>query len=122
MPIEMIWHHDLPVLIVTYCGVLTTKDYRRLCAERAQALAEGPDTVIVVADMREFEGFPDANTLDELENVLRYDTVCGLVIVASDVMFNRLRGLVVDDVSRRYPVYVFGALDDAMEVAEQMMN
>ncbi|MCD4685975.1 MAG: hypothetical protein K8S97_08565 [Anaerolineae bacterium] len=122
MSTEMTWHRELPVLIVTYRGTLTLKAYRTLCAERAQALQDGPDAVVVLADMREFEGFPDAGEMDALDNVLHHDTVCGLVIVTSDVLFNRLRGLVADDAGRRYAVYIFGAMDSAVEAARQMLH
>ena len=69
MPVDIRWHDELPVVIATYEGELSSREYSKLQKACAALLADGPTEALVIANMQAFEGFADAGLLfdNELE-------------------------------------------------------
>lgn len=122
MPFDIQWHADLPVLVVTYQGKLTLKEYQKLIAQRAAMLNDGPAQVVILADMQDFESFPDAEQLTETENATAYDNVRSLVVVLPQDMYKRISHASTRDLDRDFALYFFGNRDQALEAAGALLG
>ncbi len=123
MPFDMQWHTNLSsVLVVTYQGKLTLKEYRDLVQQRAAMIKDGPGDVVVLADMQDFDSFPDAAQLTQVENVSAYDKVRSLVVVLPENMYKRISHVSAQDLDRHFAVYFFGSRDQALEAADHLLG
>lgn len=122
MPFTIAWHETLPVLIVTYRGELSLSEYRQLVKKRAELLRGGPEQTVIVADMREFDGFPDAEVVHDSENVTRLDHVRATLFVVEAAPHKRLLRSVVHDPDQRLSTYWFAELDQALDAAHVILS
>lgn len=122
MPFEVDWHSALPVLIVTYQGTLTRREYKQLCAERASRLNGGPSSVALLADMREFEGFPEAETMAVHDHPLLSESVRHTVIVLEHDDYKPLFRAVTTDLDKQLAVYFFADIEQALGAASQLIS
>lgn len=120
MPYTIEWHASNNVLIVTYQKKLTVQEHVRLCKERATALDAGPAAAVVLADMRAFDGFPDASKLSGDDNVLDHPNVHRAVIVLPEDTFRQLARALVTDYSAQVPVLFTATVDDALIAANAL--
>ena len=118
MPVELQWHPALPVLVATYSGMLSAKEYYAMCDRRLKMLLDGPEQVILVADTQPMEGFRDALAVDLRENILLHDKVyCTLIVLAEDLHHKLARAMLSD----RYPVQFFPDSSAALDFAETLI-
>ena len=121
MPVTLEWHTTLPVLIATYQGHLTAAAYRALRDQQRALLADGPDEVVLLADMRQFESFPDAGTIAPGDTLLAHPQIIGAVIVLDAEWYDRLaRAILPADETRR--VSFFEDFDAALAHAETRLR
>ncbi len=119
MPYTIAWHPDLAALVVQYQGHVSATEYRRMCAERAERLAEASsDAVAVVMDMRELADFPSARLAGE-ENVLDYDNVRYVLIVPDGELYKKIAASVVPDAEQRWPVRFFPTVEQALDFVRE---
>jgi len=119
MPVTLEWHAPLPALIATYQGRLTTAAYRAMRAQQRALLADAPDEVVVLADMREFDGFSDA--IEPGDTLLAHPQIVCAVIVLDAEWYDRLaRAFLPADEMRR--VSFFRDLDAALAHAETRLR
>ena len=90
MPVTVEWHPTLPVLVTIYQDLLSAADYRTMRAQQRTSLAEGPEQVVLLADVQQLVEFPDADTLDLEDSPLAHPQVIGMVVVLDDGLYDRL--------------------------------
>jgi hypothetical protein len=124
MPVELEWHPSLPVLVATYKGTLSAKEYDKMCDERAKMLKAGPSQVILFADTRQMQAFPDAEIAVQRESVMRHGKVVRTLVVLDDRLYRRIRRSLLDDKADGFPVSFYAdpdqALVDAQTLAQQL--
>ena len=84
------WPDTSPILVTTYQGKLTLKEYRAMREQQRAMLADAPDEVVLLADMRAFDGFPDADTIEPDASLLAQPQITGAVIVLDDELYDGL--------------------------------
>ncbi len=124
MPVDLEWHPSLPVLVVTYKGSLTAKEYDKMCDERTKMLKSGPSQVILFADTRQMQAFPDAESAVLRESVIRHAKVIRTLVVLEDKLYRRIKRSLLDDKEDGYPVSFYSdadlALIDAQTLVQQL--
>ncbi len=122
MPYTIEWHASKNILIVTYQKTLTIREHAQLRKERAAALDQGPAGTMLLADMRNFDGFPDAYKLPGNDNILDHPNVRGSVIIVPEIMFQQLSRALVTDYAARLPLFFTSNLDDALTAAQHALG
>jgi hypothetical protein len=121
MSVTVEWHATLPALIATFRGILTPANYRAMRAEQRALLEDCPDPVVLVVDVRQFEGFPTADTIKLDDTLLAHPQVIGVVIVLDTETYDRLaRAILPADETRR--VSFFKDFDAALAHAEARLH
>jgi len=114
MPVELEWFPSLPVLVATYRGTLTAKEYDKMCDERTRMLRSGPSQVIVFADTRQMQSFPDAEIAVQRESVMRHSKVVRTLVVLNDGLYRRIRRSLIEDSDDGFPVTFYSDADQAL--------
>ena len=118
MAVHLEWHTSLPILQATYQGALSANEYRAMCRQRSELLKKGPEQIVLVANMQQMEGFPDAAAVERRENILWDDRVHRTLIVIPEDLYSRLSRTVLSDT--RLPVHFFPNIDRALDMAEML--
>ena len=118
MPVALEWHPDLPVLLATYSGDLSIKDYRTMLDQRLRMVADGPDQIIFVADTRQFDTFSDSRNGQLGENILIHDKVAHTFVILEGEFYRRLLRAMRTDLTLNYAVYFFDSVDQALSAAQ----
>lgn len=121
MPFTIAWHDISPALIITYQGELTLSEYRQLVKKRQDLLREKTTDVVIVADMRGFGGFPDAETLHDGALAAQPDNVRATLFVVDETQNKRLLRSVVHDPERKMAAYWFADIDQAIYAAQEIL-
>jgi hypothetical protein len=95
MPVKLEWDRKLPVLIVTYTGDLSADDYYTMCEQRQAMIADGPDRIVLIANMQKMTGFPEAATVELSKNVLVDARVAYTLIVIEADLHRNLSRLII---------------------------
>ncbi|HVO70771.1 MAG TPA: hypothetical protein VMT24_12040 [Aggregatilineaceae bacterium] len=122
MPVELRWHPKLPVLLATYTGVISVKDYYAMCDGRLDMLRKGPDRAILLADVQSLEGFPDLEPSQRGENILLHEKIARTLIVLDSSFFRRLSRSMVPDPEQTYPVRLFSTVEEALVEAKTLSS
>ena len=122
MSVKMEWHPKLPVLILSFTGELTARDYGKMCTEREKMLAQGPEHVVILADACQFEGFSDAHGMDLMSAVLAHEKVGYVLVVLDEVVYNKLARSFSTAPETNLPVRLFTNIDTALETAHNLLN
>jgi len=121
MSVTVEWHDTFSILVTTCQGKLTLKDYRAMREQQRAWLADAPDRVVLLADMRQFEGFPDANTIEPSDTLLAHAQIACVAVMLDNELYDRLaRALLPADETRR--VSFFTGLDAARAHAETRLR
>ena len=120
MPVELRWHPKLPVLLASYTGSISIKEYYKMRDERLAMLRKGPDRAILLADVQHLDEFPDLEPTQRGENILLDEQITRTLIVLDSDFFRRLARSMVPDPDRRYPVRVFGDMEEALAEAQTL--
>ncbi|MBN1201754.1 MAG: hypothetical protein JXJ20_07865 [Anaerolineae bacterium] len=120
MPVNLEWHPSLPILLATYSGVLSTDEYYMMSEQRQTMLNNGPDQIILVADMRQMESFPDSLEIDLCENVLTHEKIHRVLIVSMNGLYSILRNAVAATEGRDLRVLFFHDLEEVLNTAEKL--
>ena len=89
-----------------------------MCDQRQALLDEGPEAVIVLADVRALREFPDAETLELCDTALAHPRVVGAVIVLDADFYPRLASAILSVGGAPHRVDVFKDFDAALSQAE----
>jgi hypothetical protein len=122
MPIELRWYPSLPVLLATYTGSISLKEYRKMCEDRLAMLRKGPDRAILLADMQRLDEFPDLEPSQRCENILLHEKVARTLIVLDGGSFRHLSRSMVPDTEHRHPVGLFGDVEEALAEARTLAD
>ncbi len=122
MPVTVKWHAVLPVLEVTYQGILSARDYQTMRKQQHTLLAESPKRIILLADMRRLERFPDADTIDPGDSLLAHPQVIGAVVVLDAKLYDRLAHAILPADGILYKVYFFRDYDSALSQADAWVH
>lgn len=124
MPVNLEWHPDLPVLQITYTGILTTEEYQAMRKQARKMLDAGPDQVIVMADVRAFESFPTAGNLQRRrEPIVSHPKVYRLLVVVGSRLMQRLSRATLTDLDRaQLRVFLFDDPAGALDAARQFLR
>lgn len=122
MPVTVEWHTTLPILVTVYQGVLSAADYRTMRAQQCAALAESPKRIVLLADMRQLEGFPDADTIDLGDSLLVHPKVMGVVVVLDARLYDHLTCAILPANGIFRKVYFFKDYDSALNQAEARLR
>lgn len=120
MPVELRWHPSLPVLLATYTGSISIKEYYKMCEERLTMLRKGPDRAILLADVQRLDGFPDLEPSQRGDNILLHEKIARTLIVLDSGFFRRLSRSIVPDPEGGYPVRLFGNVEEALAEAQTL--
>ena len=120
MPVDLEWHPSLPVLVATYKGTLSAKEYDKMCEERAKMLKSGPSQVILFADTRQMQAFPDAEIAQRRESVMRHRKVVRTLVVLEDTLYRRVQRSLIDDQDDGFPVSFYSDADQALVEAQAL--
>ena len=112
----------MPVLMATYTGVISVKEYYAMCDGRLDMLRKGPDHAILLADVQSLEGFPDLESSQRCENILLHEKIARLLIVLDDSFFRRLSRSMVPDSEQKYPVGLFSTVEEALAEAKSLAS
>ncbi len=121
MPVALEWHPDMPVLLTTYSGDLSPKDYKAMLDQRRRMIADGPEHIILVADTRLFSGFSDAD-VQLGENILRHNKVAHAFVILQGELYDHLARTIRSDLTRNYAVYFFDGVDQALTAAQTRLG
>lgn len=122
MPFTIAWHDTSPALIITYRGELTLSEYRQLVKKRHELLQKKATEVVIVADMRGFGGFPDAEALHDSALVAQSNNVRATLFVVDETQNKRLLRSVVHDPERQMAAYWFADIDQALHAAQEILS
>jgi hypothetical protein len=122
MPIELRWYPSLPVLLATYTGSISLKEYRKMCEDRLAMLRKGPDRAILLADVQRLDEFPDLEPSQRCENILLHEKVARTLIVLDGGFFRHLSRSMVPDAEQRHPVGLFGDVEEALAEARTLAD
>ncbi|MBI5957702.1 MAG: hypothetical protein HY866_03135 [Chloroflexi bacterium] len=114
MPVELQWHASLPVLMATYRGTLSAKDYEKMCDERLKMLRNGPDQVVFVADTRDLLAFADAEAAARRESIFLHEKIVHTLLILQEDVYHRLVRSFMNDASTPYPVSFATDIDQAL--------
>ena len=120
MPVELRWHPSLPVLLATYTGSISIKEYYKMCDERQAMLRKGPQQAILLVDVQHLAEFPDLEPSQRGENILLNEKIARTLIVLDGGFFRRLSRSIVPDAGRGYPVRLFGDVEEALAEAKAL--
>lgn len=120
MPVDLEWHPSLPMLVATYKGTLSAKEYDKMCEERAKMLKSAPSQVILVADTRQMQAFPDAEIAERRESVMRHGKIVRTLIVLNDGLYRRVQRSLIADKDYAFPVSFYADADHAMTEAQAL--
>ncbi len=121
MPATIEWHPKQPVLLVTYSGTLTIRDYETMRKQRDAALAErSDDDVIVIVDTQALDGFPEAGKAEHASTVLSYANVHHLFIIVSNALYGKIQRSMTPELESHHPVYFFDSREAALEAARTL--
>jgi hypothetical protein len=112
----------MPVLLATYTGVISVKEYYAMCDGRLDMLRKGPERAILLADVQSLEGFPDLEPSQRCENILLHEKIARILIVLDSGYFRRLSRSFVPDAEHRHPVGLFGAVEEALATAKSLAS
>lgn len=118
MPVDLEWHSSLPVLIATYRGTLSAKDYDKMCDERSKMLKGAPSHVILVADTRQMQSFPEAEAAERRESVMLHAKITHTLVVLNMGLYQRLSRSIIADQDYSFPVSFFSDADRALVEAQ----
>lgn len=122
MPVELQWHSKLPVLMAEYSGTLTSKVYYAMCDKRRKMLDNGPDLVVIIANMQQLENVRDAESFERNDDDLFDGRVASTLVVLPNDLYRRvIRALDVNNQSH-FPVQFFGDMDSALAAVGQLVN
>jgi len=122
MSVQLQWHPTLPILIATYPPVLSAKEYDLMCRRRQALLDKGPETVIVLADVRALSEFPDAPTLKHRDTALAHPRVLGLLVVLAAEFYRRLAPAILPVRMTPHRVEFFWDMDTALSQADARLR
>ena len=122
MPINIEWHSNLPVLIVSYSGIVTAGEFRQLEQQRNAMLSERSEPVMLLADMREMERLADALAIQSSEPSFQYPNVSYILVVLSPRLYRVLLRAIEDTAEYDYPVRFFMEVDAALAAAETLIS
>jgi hypothetical protein len=120
MPVELRWHPKQPVLLATYTGSISIKEYYTMCDERLAMLRQGPDRAILLANVQQLDEFPDLEPMQRGENILLHERIVRILIVLDSSFFRRLSRSMVPDPEHGYPVRLFGDREEALAEAQTL--
>ena len=120
MPVEVSSHPSLPILIAVYSGVLTSEEYRAMRAQRDDLLAQFEGPVVVLADMRALEAFPDARQAERYAGVFASARLRAVAIVLGERRYRVLMPALLPNGERHYTVKFFDDVDAALAYAEKV--
>jgi hypothetical protein len=121
MPVALEWHPSLPVLLATYSGDLSPKDYKAMLDQRRRMIADGPEEIILVADARDFSGFSEAD-IKLGENILGHDKVAHAFVILHEEAHLNLHRTFRKDLTQDYRVYFFDGVDQALTAAQTRLG
>jgi hypothetical protein len=122
MPVKLEWHPSLPVLVAAYSGVLSSAEYYAMCDRRKEMLKSKPERVVLLADMRQLEAFPDAGTTRLRENVLMYKKVFCTLIVLPTGLYRALTRHMLAPADPSHRVRFFEDLEAALAHARSALS
>ena len=120
MPVDVRSHPSLPILIAVYSGVLTSDEYRAMRAQRDDLLAQFEGPVVVLADMRALESFPDARQAERYAGIFASERLHAVVIVLGERPYRVLLPALLPNSERHYTARFFDDADAALAYAEEM--
>jgi hypothetical protein len=112
----------MPVLMATYTGVISVKEYYTMCDGRLDMLRKGPDHAILLADVQSLEGFPDLEPSQRCENILLHEKIARILVVLDSGYFRRLSRSMVPDPEQRYLVRLFSTVEEALAEAKTLAS
>jgi hypothetical protein len=118
MPVQLEWHTMMPVLMATYRGTLSAKEYDKMCDERLKMLKNGPDQVVFVADTRDLQAFADAEIAARHESIFLHEKVVHTLVILQEDVYRRLMRSLMKDAAVNYPVSFATDLDQALTKLE----
>jgi hypothetical protein len=104
MSVELKWHPTLPVLVATYRGTLSGKEYDKMVEERAKLLKQGPDQVVFLADTRDLQSFTDAEIAARRESIFANPRVIHTLVILQDEVYRRFMPSFMKDAAKQFPV------------------
>lgn len=121
MPYTLDWHVEKQMLVIEYQEQLTLTEYQQLRTERAAAIDEGPDGIIICADMRTFDMFSETFKNSAIDHLLQHPKVRGIVIVLAQVTYRQLSRAIVEDYEQHLPLYFVSSMEDAAQAAAHLL-
>jgi hypothetical protein len=118
MSVKVKWHGRLPILVTIYQGTLSVADHKAMRNRQRALLDEGPDRVVLLADCRQFSGFPDADCLDPEDYLVAFPTILCTVVVLDAALYDRLARAILPANGPSCQIFLFKSLDAALAQAE----
>jgi hypothetical protein len=120
MPVDLQWHASLPILVSTYVGVLSAREYSAMCDQRLEWLESGPDQIILLADTQQLEAFTDSRTVKTRSSILSHPKVrYGLIVLGEDFYRRLARAFL--DARYDYMVRLYPDMDRALDQGEALV-
>lgn len=119
MPFAIHWHPSLPVLLMTYSGVVSAEDYTAMCTRRRQMLDEHGGQVVLVVDVQAMETFM-GDSVRPCENILLDERIVRAFIVLPQDLYRKLSRNFRHTPRRALRAAFFDSLETALAEAESL--
>ncbi len=119
MPVQLEWHSTMPVLQVTCTGTLSANDYYALNRRRSELLKTQEGDALLLVDLQQLAGFPDAAVVERGESALRDNRIQHILAVLPDDLYRRVARTVIQNSALR--VLLFPTITAALDAAETLL-
>jgi hypothetical protein len=119
MPVQLEWHSTMPILKATYSGTLSANEYYALNRRRLEMLDAREGAAILLVDLQQIGGFPDAASVRRGDSALRDDRIRRVLAVLPDDLYRRVGRTVSYHSALR--VYYYPSMDAALDAAENLL-